>query len=564
MPRLLEIADSINRYINMTVTVLDMTVDVVDINLIRVAAMGRFNQKIGERVRHGLIFSEVMREGKDILIEEPQNSGYCKDCSSLDFCGRFARLYTPITMDGQIIGAVCLHSNTAEQNDIVLKNLPQYHDFIHSLSDLISLKAKEHASQSLQRYNLNLQNRLINLIDEGVIIFDSSKHILFMNEKSEYTLGCTIGQLQYLEKHNMLSIHNDGKMAGNRAQYSIRVREKTIILKGSTYLIDDEEKNQFNIVFIFRNFDDGEAAIDRDVFQDLRIDELSGKSPAFVKMIEDCKKASYRCDPILLEGKNGTGKDQISRAIHNEGILKNGRFIVIGQDDSLQHILNTRSEIKESERQNNVPDTLLINEIVKLNWDDQNCLLYFISNYRSLNVQLICCTQFDFKEEMQKGNVSPDLYYALDIYRIKVPSLSERGGDLSLLTNELLKEANLKYGRSIVFSKDLLELMRNYSWPGNISELKNFIYHVVERSNPEDGRLTENEIPAFLLQKLKSGNMEYYSLEEHEKKLIVKALNELGSRGFSKREIAAALGIGSATLYRKMSEYAIETSSTYV
>ena len=210
-----------------------------------------------------------------------------------------------------------------------------------------------------------------------------------------------------------------------------------------------------------------------------------------------------------------------------------------------------------------MPDTLLINEIVKLDWDDQNCLLYFVSNYRSLNVQLICCTQFDFKEEMQKGNVNPDLYYALEIYRIRVPSLSERGDDLDILTDELLKEANLKYGRSIVFSKRLLEIMKNYLWPGNVSELKNFIYHVVEQSNLEDGRLTENEIPNFLLQKLKSGNTGYYSLAEQEKKLIIKALNELGSRGFSKREIANALGIGSATLYRKMAGYNIEVTNFY-
>ncbi len=563
MSKLLDISESINQYINMTVTVLDMTVDVVDSDLIRVAAMGRFNAQIGERVRHGIIFSAVMKDGQDILIQEPQNSEYCKACDSLDFCGRFARLYTPITMDGDTIGAVCLHSNSAAQNAIVISNLPQYYDFIHSLSDLISLKAKEYTSESIQRYNLNLQQHLINLIDEGVMILDSNKHILYMNEKSEYTLGCSINQIHYLEKHNMLSIHNDERNVGDKVKYRIRVRERMIFLEGSTYLIDDVENNRFNIVFIFRGSNNGESSFDRNIIQDLRIDDLLGKNPLFLKMIESCKKATYRCDPILLEGDSGTGKNQISRAIHNEGILKNGRFIIVGQDDSLQHILSIKSENDETEWRNSVPDTLLINEIVKLDWDDQNCLLYFINNYKRLNVQLICCTQYDFQEEMQKGNVNPDLYYALDIYRIKVPSLLERGDDLKLLTDALLVEANQKYDRNISFSKELLDLLKNYSWPGNISELKNFIYHVVEQSNLEDGLLFNDDIPAFLLHKLKSMNMEGYKLAEQEKRLIIKALNELGSRGFSKKEIASILGIGSATLYRKMTEYGIEGINSY-
>ena len=562
---LMNIHEHIEQYIRMTTAVLEMRVDVVDENLIRVAGTGGFNSQIGKRVRFGHIFKRIIERGEQLFIGNPYECEYCRDCENLGICGLSARLYCPIIADGKIIGAITLNSNSEKQKTEMLNNTERYREYIQSMADLIALKAKEYLAESAQKYNLELQQKLMNLIGEGVMILSSRRQILYMNERCEYTLGCNMRQIAYLEKHHMFSIHQESSRIKEKMTYRVKVRDRTISLDGKTYCINNEESDGFNIVFIFTDIQSSRGELAHKQQVSLMLSDLTGKSEAFNNMIEQCRRAAYGDTPILLAGESGTGKEILAGAIHNEGIYRNGLFLSVSNGADLQDILEKKLSDDDSEKDDSVlfGNTIYVDEVLNLDWEDQNRLLYIVNHCGQLRTQVICSTKSDLKEQMMLGNFNPDLYYALELFTIDIPPLRKRGDDIVLLVEEFLKEANKKQGRQVSISKELWQLIRSYTWKGNTKELQNFINYIVERADYETGEATCGNIPTFLLQKLQSSHNEVYELAENEKQLIIRALNDLESRGYTKQQIARELGIGTATLYRKMKEYQIQINTVY-
>ena len=106
-------------------------------------------------------------------------------------------------------------------------------------------------------------------------------------------------------------------------------------------------------------------------------------------------------------------------------------------------------------------------------------------------------------------------------------------------------------------------MLLRYSWRGNIRELSNFIFRLVDSTPIEDDEASAENMPGIMLQKLQSDAKESFDLRAKEKELIVSAMNTLETKGYSKQQIADELGIGVATLYRKLKDYDIQTSTVY-
>lgn len=167
------------------------------------------------------------------------------------------------------------------------------------------------------------------------------------------------------------------------------------------------------------------------------------------------------------------------------------------------------------------------------------------------------------KEQVDEGNFSPELYYELELYTLVVPPLRMRGSDLKIYINRFLDEANRSFGKNIKLSKELDQALQRYSWRGNLRELTNFIYRMVDAIPIEEDEATLENIPRALIQKLESDTTRSFDLREIEKRAIIEALNSLKTRGLTKQEIADELGIGVATLYRKLKDYGIEANTLY-
>ena len=186
----------------------------------------------------------------------------------------------------------------------------------------------------------------------------------------------------------------------------------------------------------------------------------------------------------------------------------------------------------------------------------------------NLNIRVIAATNKNLLKLVKEGKFREDLYYRLNVIPLKVPALRERQEDILLLRDYL----NTKYSKSlgsskIVMDDDINEIFLKHSWPGNVRELENSVEFLLNMSD-ENGNIDE-ETREDLKRNLKSNSKyddkilekkvieddEIITLEESEKRLISKALRIYGSDTTGKNICAEKLGIGIATLYRKIEKY---------
>lgn len=175
------------------------------------------------------------------------------------------------------------------------------------------------------------------------------------------------------------------------------------------------------------------------------------------------------------------------------------------------------------------------------------------------DVRIIAATNRDLETEIEKGNFREDLYYRINIFQIKLPSLRERVAHIELIVNFFLKSFSLKTGKNISsVSTDYLKALKNHPWKGNIRELRNVIERSVILTDsseleldslPLDISVYNNEIDSS-----QTKMMSAFSMASAEKMQIQKVFNH--TKG-NKAEAARLLEIGIATLYRKVEEYKI-------
>ena len=211
--------------------------------------------------------------------------------------------------------------------------------------------------------------------------------------------------------------------------------------------------------------------------------------------------------------------------------------------------------------------TLFLDEIGEIDPSTQVKLLRFLesktierlgsSKTLELDVRLVCATNRNLFQMVQKGDFRDDLYYRLNVVTIELPPLRDRGDDLTLLLNHFLKEYSLENGFDIpVLSTEALHILKNYAWPGNIRELRNFCENLVVLKRGKnitpydlDSRFTMLNTFEAAVDVQQNHNL---SVEENEKRLLRNALLE--ARG-NRTKAAELMGISRRTLHRKLDRW---------
>jgi len=205
--------------------------------------------------------------------------------------------------------------------------------------------------------------------------------------------------------------------------------------------------------------------------------------------------------------------------------------------------------------------TLFLDEIGEMNPDLQAKLLRVLESKNFIktgetkptfvNVRIIAATNRNLLQEIEKEHFRSDLYYRLSVFKIDVPSLRERKEDIGLLAQHFLKYyCKLLNKSSIGFEKEVMDKLKNYTWKGNIRELRNIIERAVILA--ENEVITSDLLPsAMLTDAPKSTEATHFSLQEIEKAHILKILAQTNG---NKTEAAKLLNIGLTTLYRKLEE----------
>ena len=311
--------------------------------------------------------------------------------------------------------------------------------------------------------------------------------------------------------------------------------------------------------------------------------QIIGNSNALKAVIDNVKLVAPTKATVLLEGETGTGKELIAQSIHQNSERARSPFIAVHCASLAANLLESElfghekgaftganeKRIGRFESSNN--GTLFLDEIGEIDSSTQVKLLRFLENKTferlgsskpiQVDTRLICATNRDLANMVKKGEFREDLFYRLNVISIKLPSLSQRKDDIPILLNYYFRlfsqENNLP---NIELSNETVRILREYKWPGNIRELRNFcenslILNQGKRINPND--LDQKFLPQenTILKREDSVGFEEdsaFSIDINEKKLLRNAL--IKSSG-NRTKAAELMGISRRTLHRKLAKW---------
>ncbi len=314
--------------------------------------------------------------------------------------------------------------------------------------------------------------------------------------------------------------------------------------------------------------------LEKQVGQKFSFDNITGSSPSIQQAIDISRRVALTNTPVLLTGETGTGKEIFAQAIHYAGERKKHAFVAVNCSAFAKDLLesemfgytagaftgaikNKKGLFEEADK-----GSLFLDEIGELDISLQAKFLRVIetnsfikagdTKETSVDVRIIAATNRNLQEEIRKGNFREDLYYRISVVKIDIPPLRERKDDIRELIDYFIPFFCRNLNKNISsISNDFFSALINYSFPGNIRELKNIIERAVILS---DGELTAGLLPKDVLNSPKEISPSE-TLDDVERNHILKILSEAGG---NKTKTAEILGIGLTTLYRKLQSYGLE------
>ncbi|WP_273483902.1 sigma-54 interaction domain-containing protein [Desulforamulus ruminis] len=310
-----------------------------------------------------------------------------------------------------------------------------------------------------------------------------------------------------------------------------------------------------------------------------------GSSPALKDCIKIATMAAKSCSTVLLLGESGTGKELFAHAIHHASPRREKPFIAINCAAIPDALLESelfgyvrgaftgamKDKIGKFELAHS--GTLFLDEIGDMNLLLQAKLLRVLqerefervgdTRTNPIDVRVIAATNRNLKHLVREGKFREDLYYRLNVVEIVLPPLRERTSDLVELTNYLITKLNRKLGKKVTgLTKESLNALRSYNWPGNIRELENVMERIMVSLEAQE--LTYKDLVPHLgicLPVQDSNRGEIMALDHLEKQMIERALKICGHTVAGKKQAAFLLNISLATLYNKIKKYHILTSN---
>jgi two-component system response regulator HydG len=283
---------------------------------------------------------------------------------------------------------------------------------------------------------------------------------------------------------------------------------------------------------------------------------------------------------VLILGENGTGKDLIARAIHENSHRKDKPFVSVDvgalteslfESELFGHVKGAFTDARDDragrfEEANG--GTIFLDEIGNLTPSQQARLLTVLqqrqvtrvgsNKARAIDVRLICATNADLNERVAERGFRQDLLYRINTIELHLPPLRERPSDIGPLAEFFLKKYAKQYNRSVSgLSPALLAEMKQYRWPGNVRELQHAVERAVILARPDLASGTLLEPANFVFRK--DGNAvspvnETLQLEDMERQLIQQAMQK--HRG-SITDVARELGVSRQALYRRLEKFGL-------
>lgn len=300
---------------------------------------------------------------------------------------------------------------------------------------------------------------------------------------------------------------------------------------------------------------------------------IIGNTAQMLKIFDTIEAIKDSSSSVLICGETGTGKERIAKTLHFSSARRDKPFIVV-------NCAAIPRELMESElfgfekgaftgavtrRVGKIEEvsggTLFFDEIGELEPSLQAKLLRVLQeneierlgSNKKIKVffRLLCSTNRELKKEVESGNFREDLFYRINVIQLNIPPLRDRAADIPLLVSEFIKEFCIREKKELTVSDEVMEIIQNHPWPGNIRQLKNVIERAVVLTK---GRLiTLKGLPEeFLSLQEQNETFSKKTLKDLEIQAIKKALQECKG---NKSKAATMLGISRKTIYKKLDEF---------
>ncbi len=446
---------------------------------------------------------------------------------------------------------------------------------------------------------------LLEGICEGALVVDKEARIVWMSEKYAHKLGLkhaadAIGhevetviptsQMRAVVKTGM-PILLDIMQFGTESFVVTRIplKDKSGEVVGAIGLVIYDQLHSLKpLVSKFARLQSALANAEQKLAQErsakYTLGSFVGSSAAALEVKRLARRAAQVDSTVLLLGETGTGKELLAQAIHASGPRAHRPFVGINMAAIPETLMEAEffgaapgafsgADRRGREGKFKLADggTLFLDEIGDMPLALQAKLLRVLQEHEfeplgsnrmtKIDLRVIAATSIDLPKLVAEGRFRADLYYRLNVLTIPVPSLRERLEDLEPLCQHLLDEIAQASGTPVrEITADAVALLRCQPWSGNIRELRNVLERVAMFS--DDLRLTagsfETALPGAKGEVKTSEPVQNYeeALAGFERRLIIEALARSGGRV---AEAAASLGMGRATLYKKLAALGIST-----
>lgn len=352
--------------------------------------------------------------------------------------------------------------------------------------------------------SINLQS-IIDASDNGFVVIDKDYNIVAANKAYCESYGIAADEIvgnkcHKVSHHSDLPCHLNGEDCPHKQVFATKEPHQVLHI----HFGHDNEEEHVRIKGSPVYGTDGELFLGEAVFPIAKSDEMGaesqrmlGTSPAFLACIEELSGASASEAPILLNGESGAGKELAAKFIHNKSNRRAHPFVSIDCASISEGIFE--SELFGHERgaftgcvgrrhgiiESSAHGTLFMDEIGEIPLALQGRLLRALETgyYRRLggredlhvDVRIICATHNNLRKMVEQGSFRADLYYRIAGISITIPPLRERRADIVPIVKAMLDKTVSQNGSAGRITKEAMEILQGYDYPGNIRELHNII-----------------------------------------------------------------------------------------
>jgi len=367
----------------------------------------------------------------------------------------------------------------------------------------------------------------------------------------------------------------NGKSCKNIPVFIVRADNKRIPISVTTGIVRDNQGEVIGGVETFRDLSELEK-LRREIYKKHSFEDIVSKNHKMLQLFSILPQLAGSHSTVLIEGDSGTGKELFAKAVHNQSPWREEPFVAVNcgalPDTLIESELFGYQAGAFTDAKRNKPGrfalarkgTIFLDEIGDISPAMQTRLLRVVENRTYLplgattslrmDARVIVATHRNLKEMIGDGQFREDLYFRINVVRLRLPPLAERKEDIPLLVDHFIERFNTITGKQIVgISQDTLAALAIYDWPGNVRELENAIEHafvlclngMIRQEHLPEQIQPEREPPYVPTKK---------TLKAIEKQAITHALIQ---NSWRKMATARELGIDKNTLRRKIQRYDI-------